>query len=206
MGLKECCRCRTMRLIDLDFYSDAKHGVCKHCQGYKGTGGGRYPKMLPETRQRIVELHNEGQPGIQIAQSVSCTPAMVSKVLRESLKEFTCSRCKNTTKALQHQLCSECASFVRNHPTAAKRDLALRFNYGLSLAQYETLLEKQEGLCAICRLPNTSKRRKYLAVDHDHETQEVRGLLCDQCNVGLGSFKDDPELLRRASLYLTGPR
>lgn len=72
--------------------------------------------------------------------------------------------------------------------------------YGLSPEQYLDMLEKQQGKCAICKLEPTSKRG--LAVDHDHETGEVRGLLCGGCNTALGSFKDDPEVLTSAIEYL----
>ena len=76
---------------------------------------------------------------------------------------------------------------------------------GLTLEQYEMLVARQRGLCAICARSN--KRRLNakdirLAVDHDHKTTLVRGLLCDFCNAGLGLFKDDPNSLRQAATYL----
>lgn len=66
--------------------------------------------------------------------------------------------------------------------------------------QYDALLVLQEGLCAICRKAPPERRR--LAVDHDHQTGTVRGLLCSRCNLGLGYFKDDPDHLRAATAYL----
>ena len=87
--------------------------------------------------------------------------------------------------------CSECKR--------ARRDYSLRHKYGISLGQYEALAASQEHLCAICRQP-TEK----LFVDHCHETQEVRGLLCSPCNTGIGHLKDDPSRLRNAYSYLTG--
>jgi hypothetical protein len=80
-----------------------------------------------------------------------------------------------------------------------ERDYKLRLAYGLSLAEYDRLLEWQGGGCAICG--GTSGRR--LHVDHDHKNpRQVRGLLCNGCNNGLGRFRDDPELLRMAIGYL----
>ena len=69
----------------------------------------------------------------------------------------------------------------------------------LAEKEYETLLKAQNGRCAICgtRLPKGS-----LVIDHSHKTGDVRGLLCISCNTGLGMFKDDPDLLQEASLYL----
>jgi hypothetical protein len=72
--------------------------------------------------------------------------------------------------------------------------------YGLSAAQYRRLLKKQKGLCAICKRP---PRRRALCVDHCPVTKQVRRLLCDNCNTGLGLFGDDPARLRAAAAYLS---
>lgn len=76
----------------------------------------------------------------------------------------------------------------------------LRNEYGLSLEGYETLLKKQNGVCAICHLPPEDGQR--LHVDHNHITGKVRGLLCRHCNVGLGYFKEDPRLMSAAISYI----
>lgn len=68
--------------------------------------------------------------------------------------------------------------------------------------EYDRMLERQGGVCAICGNGASDAIRKNLAVDHCHGTGRVRGLLCGNCNTGLGSFKDDPVLLRRAIKYL----
>jgi hypothetical protein len=72
--------------------------------------------------------------------------------------------------------------------------------YGLPLDDYMSLLERQGGRCAICR--ENAAPDLALAADHDHATGAIRGLLCSRCNNGLGSFRDDPELLRSAVAYL----
>lgn len=67
------------------------------------------------------------------------------------------------------------------------------------------MVAAQGGLCAICRRPQTGRwksRLKQLGVDHDHVTGEIRGLLCDGCNHGLGSFRNDPALLAAGIDYL----
>lgn len=61
------------------------------------------------------------------------------------------------------------------------------------------MLIEQEGLCAICRQPSDGRR---LDIDHDHKTDRVRGLLCRKCNLSIGKFEDDPNMLRRAAEYL----
>jgi Recombination endonuclease VII len=63
---------------------------------------------------------------------------------------------------------------------------------------YEQLLESQNGCCAICETPFTETPR----LDHDHVSGEMRGLLCNHCNLGIGLLNDDSELVRKALLYL----
>lgn len=68
----------------------------------------------------------------------------------------------------------------------------------------KTLLIIQNGKCAICEKILDIKYRKSFHLDHCHKNKLYRGLLCQNCNVGLGYFDDNPELLMRAALYLLG--
>jgi hypothetical protein len=68
---------------------------------------------------------------------------------------------------------------------------------------YEVLLEAQGGRCAICNTPGDPHGGRPLIPDHDHLSGRARGLLCHQCNTGLGMLADDPERLRTAIVYLT---
>lgn len=93
------------------------------------------------------------------------------------------------------------------HPeqwAATRRKAGLRYRYskyGLTLADYDEMLRTQGNGCAICgKTPEENGKR--LAVDHDHETGDVRGLLCDMCNKGLGCFGDSSQRLRSAANYL----
>lgn len=72
--------------------------------------------------------------------------------------------------------------------------------FGITETDYEALEEKQGGLCLICK--ESCSRGFRLSIDHDHKTGRIRGLLCNACNIGLGSFRDNPDLLRRAAEYL----
>lgn len=72
--------------------------------------------------------------------------------------------------------------------------------FGLTINEYERLLVLQNGVCAICKQQCRTGRR--LAVDHEHGTGIVRGLLCGNCNQGLGKFLDSPESLEIAARYL----
>ena len=72
--------------------------------------------------------------------------------------------------------------------------------YGITLEDYNKMLSEQGGVCAICG--KKEKGNKRLAVDHDHDTGKIRGLLCGNCNIGLGSYNDDPATLIKAASYL----
>lgn len=71
--------------------------------------------------------------------------------------------------------------------------------YGLTVEEYENMYTNQKGKCSIC---GGQPKRKNLSVDHCHKTSKVRGLLCEKCNVGLGSFGDNITFLKNAILYL----
>jgi hypothetical protein len=78
-------------------------------------------------------------------------------------------------------------------------------NYGISLETYQALLARSDGRCEVCRKPQQGPRAKHLFIDHDHETGEIRGLLCHHCNMGLGCFRDSQELMQSAIQYLCRP-
>lgn len=80
---------------------------------------------------------------------------------------------------------------------ARTRDLKRSFD--LTPEQYQEMSEAQNGVCAICKRPD---RKKALAVDHNHETGKVRGLLCNPCNRALGLFQDSADVLTTAADYL----
>ena len=80
------------------------------------------------------------------------------------------------------------------------RDYSLKFNYGITLKQYEKMLKQQNEVCAICGEVNLDGRK--LCVDHDHKTGKIRELLCDNCNHVLGMSKENVDRLTKAILYL----
>jgi len=75
--------------------------------------------------------------------------------------------------------------------------------YGINPIEYRQMLKKQDGKCAICGRPDSGDNQaNRFYVDHDHKTGKVRGLLCSQCNMGLGKFFDNTEYLKNAITYL----
>lgn len=135
-----------------------------------------------------------------------------------------CTKCK-TLKPLDQFLldnrrangrgshCRECnASYCRkrNKSDRAKqiaRAYKLKHIFNISISDYNIMLEKQGGKCCICReseitIDNRTNQVKKLAVDHCHTTGKVRGLLCANCNIGLGKFKDNVLNLKTAIEYI----
>ncbi len=92
---------------------------------------------------------------------------------------------------------------------AANRDKQLKWNqaanlrrYGMTVADYDAMLAKQSGKCAICGRDQKHSLHTRLFVDHDHDTGVVRGLLCYRCNSALGQLGDNIEGVLRAVDYL----
>jgi hypothetical protein len=80
-----------------------------------------------------------------------------------------------------------------------------KYLYGMRPGEYQQMLQAQGGVCGICKQPEVAVRKGStlsLAVDHNHTTDKIRGLLCANCNSGLGMFRDDPARLYAAANYL----
>lgn len=178
-----------------------KKKPCLRCGGEKGAGSGvRYcaackAAMLPAWQQADNERRARG--------------VVESSVKRQSAKEAPdgkkwCSRCQTYKRLLDfpksngrpRSYCKPCESLYQFEGR-------LGSVYGITLQQYDALFDAQDGACAICAgRPRTQR----LAVDHDHRTGMVRGLLCKRCNHKmLGGSGDNPDLLRRAAVYLDNP-
>lgn len=87
------------------------------------------------------------------------------------------------------------------HLTPTKKfNYRLRSVYNLSRAEFDNLYDKQKGKCKLCR--KKIKVSKSVHIDHNHKNGKIRGLLCSKCNLGLGHFQDNAEVLLRASKYI----
>lgn len=108
---------------------------------------------------------------------------------------YTCSKCQddkyNKTEAHRKSVIK-----YRNskHGKRKARDSTLKRKFGISLEDYNKIFEEQNGLCAICGLPEKTiigDKTIILGVDHNHLTKKVRGLLCSDCNTSIGKLKVD---------------
>lgn len=116
----------------------------------------------------------------------------------------TCSLCQSPLSDLSRTgKCEKCRrkEYAREHRKKLSNDLKkkyrLKSRYGLTPEEFKALYEAQRGLCCLCLTQLEDPH-----VDHCHETGVVRGILCKQCNLGLGYFKDDPQRMFRAIEYL----
>lgn len=83
--------------------------------------------------------------------------------------------------------------------TAKMHERRVQVTYGLQPGEYQMMLDRQDGGCAICGKKPVTMR---LAVDHDHQTGRVRGLLCLRCNRALGLWESDPQKMRNLIKYV----
>lgn len=123
-----------------------------------------------------------------------------------STKTGTCAVCGPAAKVRHDRsrdrwrCCQSDSRKSRPMAAAARRQYHLKSKFGLSDAEYAAMLAEQGGVCAICGGECATGWR--LAVDHCHQTGQIRGLLCGRCNRAIGQMEDDPELLGAAANYL----
>lgn len=145
-------------------------------------------------RKPISEFHRHplGKDGLQ----ARCKPC-ACEVARQHYAE-------NKEKRL-----ATVAAWRQRNPERVQRQAhnsKLKIQHGATLEEYEVQLALQDGKCAICRTDKPGRQRRFFCWDHDHKTGLFRGLLCLNCNDGLGRFQDNPELFLAAIEYLRGTK
>lgn len=142
---------------------------------------------------------------------------MIENVRRTDTK--TCIKCKSVKTIDQYRFrkdknlyineCKTCEKLaykkwaIENKEHLAKKDFRrnLRKKFNMSEAEYFTKYEQQNNGCAICKKPKSTSGR-FLAVDHNHKTLEIRGLLCNECNTALGLLNENPDLMQNMIDYI----
>ena len=132
-----------------------------------------------------------------------------------------CSKCKedkeedkfrwrntNCHELGRQRICKSCETIARrSYPKKSGRSGKMNDRarleqrtkkFGMTVEEHNNMLLIQNGVCKICG----GIGQRELAIDHNHVTKKVRALLCTRCNIGLGYFKDNPELLKKAASYL----
>lgn len=223
-GKKSCSKCkRLLPVSDFHKHSQTASGLasaCKACtsESFKRT-------YVPITRMTAIQIVDGKKPCSKCKQLLplsdygmdSGTPTgLAYKCKVCAAEDQRAKRNRDKAKDPEGYLAAQRAS-QRLWRDSAHPDLrkarGRRGNLkskGVTADWYEAKLVEQGGVCAICKLPESKLSSgggvKMLAVDHNHTTGKPRGLLCQQCNIGIGALRDSPELIRKASVYLVERR
>lgn len=128
--------------------------------------------------------------------------------MSENMKSFGIKRCFKCGKEYfptsgRQKYCLSCIPLADKE---GRKAYELGLKYGISQEEYDLMLLSQDGKCAVCGKENSGRTQagepSRMAVDHDHTTGKIRGLLCYQCNIALGMAHDDPALLLKLAAYL----
>lgn len=114
-------------------------------------------------------------------------------------KEFTP---KSNSQIHCYRRCQNPKNYNGLEFTEAQRNYKYKINYGISIDDYNSMFEEQQGCCAICKTHQIEFKKK-LHVDHSHKTGQVRGLLCHNCNLAIGRLKEDPVIIASALEYVS---
>jgi hypothetical protein len=143
-----------------------------------------------------LDLFEDTEPATKTCGCCSLTLSLAMFAKNIAKKDGLQERCK-TCRAAHHQK----TKHTRTKPTTEqKRKHLLSHKYKLTPEEFSLMLGEQEGKCAICFTFDWGHTSP--SVDHCHVTGKIRGLLCNNCNRGLGLFKDNKELLENAAKYL----
>ena len=175
--MKKCRKCGTSKWLD-SFYDDARFpdGIDIHCSDCR-------KKKVKKWRDSNLEKARESQ-----RKSVAKNP----HINRARANKWHLDNRERHVAYMAHRR--------KTNPRGALNS-KLKTAFGITVDQYEAIAKQQNDCCAICGTPQLELRRK-MAVDHDHVTGKVRALLCHNCNVGLGNFKDSEQILTKAIKYL----
>lgn len=110
---------------------------------------------------------------------------------------------KTTGRTGTRRICPQCFYKRQKVRKGDRHGEHIKYRFGISEVDFETMLKAQENKCAICGSADPNNNwAKHLVIDHCHKTNKIRGLLCAKCNRGLGYFDDSSEVLRKAVKYL----
>ena len=185
--MKICRLCQESKPLDeFALYprlSDGHDNRCKACLRAKARE--RYARDPEKLKARAIAAY-WANPEDARKRARDYYKQNTEKVLRYS-KEYNASHPRETWDEKK---------LVRT--TLSQRKSHLRIAFGISVEEYDALVHKQDGKCAICGI--TPKGN--LHVDHDHSTGKIRGLLCNPCNSGIGLLGDDIVIMQAAIRYL----
>lgn len=190
--MKRCNKCERVLPVE-EFYKkkealDGYNNACKDC--FRARSRAWYEENREHVIARVRQWGADNPDRIR--------ERYTTDRYRQSQRSY---RAKNRDRINEQQRTLRAADPERYR----RYDLSRRLRkFGVTLDQYDALIEAQGGVCAICEGPPNGKDDVF-HVDHDHQTGMLRGLLCHSCNTSLGHFRDDVVVLQRAIEYLAEP-
>lgn len=162
--------------------------------------------ICPHCGAEFTRVRTQGQPKVYCSRRCTMAASEQRKVDRNSgTGPRRCACGAEVTTVVGKPVCPACRKDQRPGTQARERKRLLRL-YGLTQADWDDLITRQENRCAICRTDRPGGRGERWHIDHDHATGRVRGLLCHRCNMGVGFFLDDPDVMQAAARYVTEHR
>jgi hypothetical protein len=206
--VKTCNACKAAKPLD-EFHKSAKSpdGRQYRCKECSNAASRQYSKDNPEAKRKAMQKYGQTDKYKGTRKARREGPRR-ERILEQKRESWYRDHESNLGKLRARQLDPEFRRKQReryerwrkNDPRGLQR-LQMKNLYGLDLAQWDRMVIRQLGRCAVCEQPCRD-----LHVDHDHETGKIRALLCHKCNRGIGLFNDDPERLRAAARYVTKHR
>ena len=179
--------CMTTKLCKIDGCNNrviAKELCTKHYLRQRKHGSTDRPKFV---REKLIEEGKSYCPKCNETKSLDAFCKASNTAFGISIYCKECQRKKSKVRYKTHK-----NEHINN---------GLKKKYGITLVDYTKLLNKQNNQCLICGKKSSESKRR-LAVDHDHETGKIRGILCEERNRGIGIFKDSIDRLNNSINYL----
>jgi Recombination endonuclease VII len=218
---KTCSVCGETKPLD-EFHrslrgAGGRRSQCKQC--HLAYVKARYVRRVhppeqvtcPHCGQEFTRIRTVG--ALRIYCSRKCTAAAGEERKRQrnaGLGPRRCASGAEVTTRVGKPVCPNCRKDHRSPEQVRaiqvrerRRTLAL---YGLSQEEWDRLVALQGNRCAVCKTTQPGRRGERWHIDHDHVTGQVRGLLCHQCNVGIGNLRDDPQIMMAAARYVAAHR
>ncbi len=186
---------------------------CGRCKEFKPIS--EFGKVKGKSRSYCRPCHSSQMWTPDLRTNKRCPSCKETKPVNEFNRlgaryQPTCRECQNLRSGIKNAELKDSGMNVEVNRRGYRRRrkwIKLKSKYGITKETFLQMVEEQGNLCAICKQPETETSSPHidemeLSVDHCHKTGQVRGLLCRQCNIALGKFKEDIEVLKSAIAYL----
>jgi hypothetical protein len=205
---KTCTVCKTVKpSAEFGRSARAKDGLRSQCRTCNAARV--HASYIAAGPARVITCGNcGGQAKVRNPRAMYCSDRCKTRAAEKRRTEKAdqrgprpCDKCGTPVLTRVGKAVCESCRVDRRDGAERDRRRTLR-KYGITEADWDRMLTEQGGRCAICRTDTPGGRGERWHIDHSHATDKVRGLLCHNCNVGIGNFQDAPALLRSAAAYL----